>query len=257
MQNTIRTIAFICLAGLAFQSRGQQGTTEKQQVNQLDEQGLKTGPWKVDYPNGRRHYEATFRAGKPFGEMRRYDKKGKLVARMDFDESGENSYTRMYHQNGKLAAEGWFRQKTKDSTWTYYSKYDGSLRLREPYSMGQLDGIATHYFQSGQVSEEVNWKAGKKEGPCLRYYPDGSLRLRTAYKNDSLEGPYMVFYADSTLQVEGRYQRNLAQGEWHYFNESGALLYSIQYDKGRARNQDAWLELMKDSLMRFEQLPPN
>ena len=62
--------------------------------NQVDDQGRKSGYWKVDYPNGRTQYEAEFIEGRPVGEMIRYYENGAVKARMNFDATGRRCYMR-------------------------------------------------------------------------------------------------------------------------------------------------------------------
>jgi len=223
--------------------------------NRLDEQGRKTGPWKVDYPDGKTRYEATFKEGKPVGEMVRYYENGAVQARMEFDSSGIRSFAILYYKNGSKAAEGWYLNQEKDSVWTYFSEFDGTVRIREPYLQGKLEGNVSRYYPTGEVSEEVAWKGHRKEGAWKQYYTDGSLRLEGAYRNDSLNGPYRVYYPDSTLKVKGTYLENVSHGTWDFYDDQGSVAYSIEYEHGLAIDQEKYLQLMQDSLERFQNLP--
>lgn len=228
------------------------GAFALQGQNLLDEQGNKTGPWKVEYPNGKTLYEAEFQQGKPVGEMVRYYENGAVRARMMFDQDKDRSFTRLYYKNGKQAAEGWHVNRAKDSIWTYFSEFDGTVRIREPFQNGGLNGQVRSYYSKGGVSEEVRWTQNKKNGPWKQYYNNGSLRLKSKYENDLLNGPYEVFYADSTLKVKGTYLDNHKNETWIFFDETGSEVYSIEYLLGRAVNQKEYLQLMQDSLKRFE-----
>jgi antitoxin component YwqK of YwqJK toxin-antitoxin module len=223
--------------------------------NRLDEQGRKTGPWKVEYPDGNARYEATFKAGKPVGEMVRYYDNGAVQARMMFDSTGTRSFTILYYKNGSKAAEGWYLNQKKDSVWTYFSEFDGTVRIREPYQRGKLEGNVSRYYPTGEVSEEVAWKGNRKQGAWKQYYTDGSLRLESNYENDSLNGPYRVFYPDSTLKVSGTYLGNQSNGTWDYYDDQGSVAFSIEYEYGRAVDQEKYLQLMQDTLARFQNLP--
>ena len=223
--------------------------------NMLDGQGLKTGPWKVDFPNGGTQYEATFRQGKPVGEMVRYYENGAIRAIMVFDTVVERNYASLYYQNGGLAAEGWFVQRVKDSVWTYYSEFDGSVRIREPYKSGKLQGTERKYYPGGTVSEEVQWDQHRKSGPWRRYYQDGSLRLESSYFNDKLNGAYEVYGADRTIRIRGTYTDNLSNGTWSYYDESGNVAYTIEFVNGVAVDQEKYRQIVQDSLKRFEMLP--
>ncbi|MEZ5071924.1 MAG: hypothetical protein R2751_13430 [Bacteroidales bacterium] len=225
-----------------------------QAQNRLDEQGRKTGAWVVEYPNGKTRYTATFREGRPVGEMLRYDEKGALQARMMFGEDGTRNYTHMYYRNKQTAAEGWYVGQEKDSVWTYYSEFDGSVRFREPYIAGKRWGTVVHYFQSGLVSEELDYAEDVRHGTWRQYHTDGSLRLTGHYDRDRLDGPYAVYYPDSTLKVEGQYLGDKAHGQWRYYDEDGTELYTIEFREGNATDQKRYLEMMQDSLDRM--IPP-
>lgn len=225
-----------------------------QEQNQLDEQGRKTGPWKVDYPNGVTRYKGCFLEGRPVGDMVRYYENGAVQARMKFDTLEDRSFTELYYENGKKAAQGWYVNKEKDSVWTYFSEFDGTVRIREPYLNGKLHGTATSYYPSGEVSEEIQWDQDQKEGPWKQYYVDGSLRLESNYEGNRLEGTYKVFYPDSSLKVSGTYRENKSQGTWDFYDETGSVAYSVEYRDGRPVDQERYLQLMQDTLKRFQDL---
>jgi len=220
--------------------------------NSLDEQGRKTGPWKVEYPNGRTLYEANFIEGNPVGEMIRYYDNGAVRARMMFDTIQDRSYTRLYYISGKPAAEGWYVEKEKDSVWTYYSEFDGSVRIREPYEQGKLMGKVVSYYSSGVASEELNWDRHRKEGEWKQYYDTGALRLSSQYRDDLLQGPYALYYSDGTLKVTGEYLDNKSHGTWTYFDESGDEVYTLEYLAGRPVDQEKYDQWIQDSLSKYE-----
>lgn len=219
--------------------------------NRLDEQGRKTGHWKVEYPGGGTLYTAYFVEGKPVGEMIRYYENGAVRARMQFDTIRDQSYTFLYYSSGKLAAEGWHRKQQKDSVWTYYSEVSGSVRIREPYRMGALDGWVRKYYDDGQVSEEIHWVNNLKDGPWKRYYKNGALRLNSNYENGLLQGEYAVYFSDSTVQIKGIYVDEKSHGPWHYYDRKGQEQYVIQYDHGKVLDQEKYLQMMQDTINKY------
>lgn len=219
--------------------------------NELDEKGRKTGHWRVEYPGGSTLYEGDFVKGEPVGTMLRYYESGALRSKMEFDTAAGRAYTILYYPGGKKAAEGWYEDKQKDSVWTYYSRYDGSVKIREPYDHGQMDGVVRKYYSGGSISEEVSWESGKRDGPWKQYYPDGAPRLVGRYDDGTLQGPYKVFYADTTLKAEGTYIDGRSHGIWKYYSQEGELLYTIEFRHGKAVNRERYLEMMEDSLRRF------
>ena len=220
--------------------------------NQLDEQGRKTGPWKVEYPNGKVLYEGSFLEGKPVGPMIRYYDSGAIRAKMDFDAQGKRSYAELYYKGGKKAAEGIYESQDKDSVWTYYSEFDGTLRMRETYAGGKLHGASYNYYPSGEVSEEVHWDTNSREGPWIQYFEGGGIRLKSAYQNNLLNGFHEVYFTDKMLMMSGIYVNGHSEGTWSYFDEEGELLYTLEYKNGRPVDEEKYMKLMQDTLLKYD-----
>jgi len=220
--------------------------------NQLDEQGRKSGRWKVDHPNGKTLYEAEFSEGRPVGEMIRYYENGGIRARMVFDTSGLRNYTRMYFQNGKIAAEGWYENQQKDSVWTYYSPVDGSVRIIEPYQNGKIQGIVRKYYPSGQISEELVWVDGQKQGPWKQYYPSSAIRLSAFYAEDELNGIYKVYYSNGKLEISGELLNGKSHGVWSYFDEKGTELISFEFLHGIPVDREKYDQWIQDTLVKYQ-----
>lgn len=219
--------------------------------NLLDEEGRKTGPWKVDYPDGNTRYTTTFVNGHPSGEMIRYYPDGSVQAKMDFSPDGTKSYTRLY-QFEKIVAEGWYIQQAKDSVWTYYSAIDRTVRIRESYSQGKLDGPVRNYYPEGGVSEEVLWKEGSREGSWQQYYTDGNIRLCGNYKNNLLEGDYKIYHSNEEVKIKGTYLEGLAEGLWYFFDEEGREIYALEYSRGQPADMEKYEAWVSDTLEKYQ-----
>jgi len=204
--------------------------------NQTDDKGLKQGFWKVTYENGKTKYQACFKDNKPKGEMRRYYDDGTLKAIMIFDKTGNNSHTKMYYQNGVLAAEGNFVGSMKDSVWLYYSFYDKMLKLSEGYKNGNKDGISIKYYEGGQKAEEIEWKNNQKNGIWTQFYKNGKLKIKAMYANDKRIGEFVVFYENSQTEIYGNFENNQMQGEWTYFDNTGNEKAKVFYMNGKPQN---------------------
>jgi len=220
--------------------------------NQLDDQGRKTGPWRVEYPNGKILYEGNFLAGKPVGNMTRYYDTGSVRARMWFDSDLDRSHTALYYKRNKIAAEGIYLGKNKDSVWTYYSEFDGTVRLREAYSNGKLHGKSQSYYPGGGTSEEHHWEMDSREGSWLQYFEDGTIRLKGNYLNNMLNGTYEVYYPGMILMMSGTYLDDISEGTWNYYDDKGELLYSLDYKDGLPVDQEKYMKLMQDTLLRYD-----
>jgi antitoxin component YwqK of YwqJK toxin-antitoxin module len=230
------------------------GTLAISGQNQHDEQGRKSGHWKVDYPNGKTLYRADFIEGRPVGEMIRYYESGAVKARMEFDSTGIRSYAHMFYKTGQPAAEGWFIDKVKDSVWTYYSSFDGSVRIREPYINGKLHGMARSYYTSRQISDEVQWENNKKQGTWKQYYNTGAPRLSAHYHNDQLNGSYEVYYADGNIKIKGEYLNNRSHGTWSYFDDSGKMAISLEFLSGIPVDSEKYDQWIQDTLEKYQEV---
>ncbi len=227
------------------------GVLALQGQNLEDREGRKTGHWKVDYPNGKTLYEADFVEGRPVGEIVRYYENGAVKARMIFEPGGGRSQTRLFYRSGKPAAEGWYVKQVKDSVWTYYSEFDGSVRIREPYLDGKLEGVVRSYYPSGEISEEVEWKQNAKDGSWNQYYKNGAPRLSGHFKNGLLQGSYEVYFSNSTIKIRGSYLKNKSHGTWRYYNETGEEIYALEYQNGAPSDREKYELWIQDSLKKY------
>ena len=232
------------------------GMTVMSGQNQLDEQGRKTGPWKVEYPDGKTLYEGSFLEGKPVGQMIRYYETGAIRAKMNFDAGSNRSHTELYYKGGKKAATGIYAGQEKDSVWTYYSEFDGTVRMRETYESGKLHGAAFRYYPSGEISEEVHWQRNSREGPWIQYFEGGGIRLKSNYQDNLLNGPYEVYFREDVLIMSGIYENDRSEGTWSYFDENGDLLYTLEFKNGRPVDEEKYMKLMQDTLLKYDTIEP-
>jgi antitoxin component YwqK of YwqJK toxin-antitoxin module len=206
--------------------------------NQTDKQGLKQGFWKAKYPNGSIRYTAFFANDKPVGLMKRYFDDNSTMAEMYFVPNSTRVKSKMYFQQGPVAAIGNYSQKdVKDSVWNYYSYYTKTLSRQETYVNGKLDGPVLSYYQSGKLSEDKRWKNGISEGTWIQYYEDGTIKLSTICTNGKRNGQFVSNYPDGKPEWKGNYINDKREGKWENFDPSGVVLTTIEYKDGVATNQ--------------------
>ncbi len=221
--------------------------------NKTDQKGRKTGHWIVNYPNGIRQYEADFQAGKPVGLMRRYDAEGELTAEMFFSKDSRRCDAVLYYPEGKKAAEGIFLDKDKDSIWNYYAESDGTIRIRESWKNGRIEGTVISYYPNGQISEITNWFKGAKEGIWEQYFENGEKKLSGNFNSDLKNGPYTAFYPDGNKEIDGFYQNDLFHGTWTYYDQDGLVILTLEYDAGKILNRDALIGKDEELLKKIEE----
>jgi antitoxin component YwqK of YwqJK toxin-antitoxin module len=218
----------------------------------VDQEGRKTGHWKVEYPNGKTQYEGDFIEGRPVGEMLRYYEKGGIRARMLFEADGSRSQAQLYYESGKVAAEGIYINQVRDSVWTYYSEFDGSVRIRETFREGKLEGLSQHYYPGGEISEELRWKQNEKDGAWKQYYSNGIQRLSANFEKGQLQGSYELYFPTGHIKIRGSYLDNRSHGTWRFYDEEGKEVFSLDYIHGTPANWEEYSNWIQDSLKKYE-----
>lgn len=201
-------------------------------INKTDSSGRRQGNWiKLD-KDGHKLYEGRFNDGVPEGEFRYYYPDGKLKAISVMSDKGKLSRTTSFANNGRKIAEGIFRNEKKDSTWRYYSDYDGVLLSSENYCEGVKNGSSATFYPNGNFAEKIQYKDGKKAGDWIQYFEDGKVKLKGYYTNDEKEGPFKGFYPDGKTSVSGAYKTGHKDGLWTFYGEKGDVIRSEKYSEG-------------------------
>jgi antitoxin component YwqK of YwqJK toxin-antitoxin module len=227
-KRTLICLTFLSLIPLAVYCADFQDTI----WNQTDGLGRKQGHWKKHYPNGELMYKGFFRDDKPAGKMLRFYDDGKLKVEMEFSRDGERAFATMYFRNGQAGAAGRYSGQKRDSIWSYYSYYTGSLSYRESYRMGKKEGPSVTYYSEGPEAEVIFWRNDMKHGSWRQYYEDSGLRLSSAYEMDRLQGPYRVYNRSGVMVLEGYYSDGEMDGDWKYYDGQGSLKYHLRYRDG-------------------------
>jgi antitoxin component YwqK of YwqJK toxin-antitoxin module len=207
-------------------------------INEVDDQGRKQGDWKTYDVNGSLKFKGSFVDGIPVGTFFFYYPEGKIKARSEMYDNGRRSRTKTFHSNGRLMAEGNYLNKKKDSSWSYYSDFDGVLLSAEFYANGEHEGIVYNYYPSGAVNEEIPYKNGVKQGEWKRYFTDGNLKLTAKYIDGKLEGLMLIYFQNGVPEVSGMYVNNFKDGLWLYFNPRGETLKKETFERGHLRKTE-------------------
>ncbi len=64
---------------------------------------------------------------------------------------------------------------------------------------GKLDGLASVYYENGQMRREAYYKNGKPEGIVRTYYKNGKIMEEWNYKNGLLDGASKFYDANGKL----------------------------------------------------------
>jgi len=206
--------------------------------NQTDANNFKQGYWKKSYPNGKLMYRGFFRDDKPVGEMRRYYESGALKALLVYEDKSVFAHARMFYEDGQPAAEGWYYNSLKDSTWDYYSYYDHTLTASETYNKGKKNGSELHFYSNGHLSERITWVNDRKSGAWEQYFINDVLKLKGNYLSGKLEGEFLVNYDNGKPYLSGNYVNDTRHGKWTFFKEDGITDIVLEYLNGKTPDEE-------------------
>lgn len=204
------------------------------QINQKDENGLKTGRWMKKYSNGKIRYSGQFKADKPIGDFKYYNTNGQLSSTIHYFKNSDLGAVKLFFPRGKVRATGFYRNRIKDSVWNYYDASTFKLKAVEHYKLGKKDGEWLIYFDNGKISSSYHYQKDTLDGPWKEYFLDGTRRLSANYKRGYLQGKYIIFASDGRIIEEGNYQGGVRHGDWISYDKEGNRTKVEKYRNGWA-----------------------
>ncbi len=223
-------------------------------INVTDSNGYRQGYWEQRYSNGNLRYTGWFRDDKPSGEFTRYFPTGNLMAVMNFCDTGVRAATKLFYDNGNLAAMGVYVNEKKDSVWQYFSYYDQHLASIETYNNGVKEGLSAVYLPNGNISESFTFSNDKRNGPWVQYYSNRTVKSRSEFADDMRHGDFVLYTPAGRKEITGSYKRNRMHGEWIFYNERGEAIFAVSYVNGIAENEDELIEELQDEFRQIEEM---
>jgi antitoxin component YwqK of YwqJK toxin-antitoxin module len=203
-------------------------------INQTDAMGKKQGLWVKKDRDGKKIYEATFRDGKPVGEMKRFYPNGKVMALMNFLAGSDTAVAQLFDESGSLMARGKYVDQKKTGEWTYF--LDSKIVSTENYGNGLKEGPAKRFYKTGELLEESNWKNGHLDGLYRAYFSNGKVYLECNYSDGQRNGPFRIWQSDGTPELDASYCYDARDKDWKYFDGSGKIRFTLKFDKGKMLN---------------------
>lgn len=191
----------------------------QEKINQVDEQGRRTGVWKKCYDNNNIRYEGQFEAGKEIGVFKYYgelNSKHPVIVKT-FSEGSDNAKVSYFYEDGKLESKGSMNGVNRIGKWTYYNTDGKTIVSEENYENGLLNGISITYFSEENKAQTATYKNGELHGNLLRYSSEGKLLDDLKYENGKLHGPAKYYNVAGKLVRKGDYENDLKVGNWEYF----------------------------------------
>ena len=228
-----------------------QAAAQGDTLNRTDNQGKKTGYWISRDPSGKKIYEGTFHNGRPVGRFLRFHANGKIRVEMNYMPDGIAVKARLFDPEGRLRAEGIYRNQVKDSLWSFYSEKNIPV-YRIKYANGLVNGEALRFDANGALIEQTQWIKNKLVGLQIIYYPDNKPQAKINYQEGKIDGTYQLLYPDGKTEVDGSYYSDLKTGKWVYYKPNGQPDYILNYNKGTLLNPEILDARQRESFDRYE-----
>lgn len=192
-----------------------------QAVNQKDTQGRKQGHWVKKAYDGQVLVDCYYRDGKRVGEYRTFYEKGGLQSLLIYGKTDTVKAT-LYHENGKIMAEGQYKDTLKFGAWKFYDDRQ-ILSSIEEFEKGKLNGASIVFHLNSDTAAIKQYRDGLKNGLSIEYFEGHKLKSRINYVDDTPEGKVIFMYPNGKKSKEGAYANAVKEGVWFYYGTDGNL----------------------------------
>jgi antitoxin component YwqK of YwqJK toxin-antitoxin module len=214
--------------------------------NRFDQNGLKTGPWKVFHPSGRVVESGFYLDDLRHGVFQFFDARGSVVRVVEFR-----------HGLEVLQAEN----RAPVVELQEILREDGTLSETITYVDGVKQGVSRRFDSSGDVvggsvfeqdvlvAEGITRKDGRKNGPWKDYWPNGTLRAEGMYVEDEREGDWVFYRESGEKEQQGSYMNGAVHGLWTWWYAGGDIHRKERYTRGELNGEFLELDTAGEALV--------
>jgi len=211
---------------------------------QIQAEELKQYDIRYDYyADGKIKIMGSYHNDLPDGVRREYDESGKIIRGYIFregfmvaegiiDEKGLKQGPFIeYHENGRVKAEGRYRDSKPVGPWKYYY-LDGILEQEGTFdSRGRQIEEWIWYYQTGSVWRKENYIEGLLEGEYEEYDISSKLIVKGQYFDGEETGKW--FWEIGDVREDGNYVEGQYSGNWKITDlETGKIIFEGKYLDG-------------------------
>ncbi len=191
------------------------------------------GNAKEFYPNGVLKREGYFKNALPEGEIKTYDKQGRLIAIESYKHGLRNGLSNRFTfiKDKKFTEELFFDRGILQGPRTIFTP-EGKIQLREEYQDGLREGLSKLFNAQGSLEVQTSYRQGKRHGKRIVYYPDGNIMYEEDYVSGKLEGERKIFLKDSAPLCLETYSDNLLNGLRIVYDKDGKIKLKELYREG-------------------------
>lgn len=121
---------------------------------------------------------------------------------------------------------GEFSKGLKKGMWTYYNS-NGTIKSKETYVNGNIEGLEHNYDSYGNLIEIYNYKEGKLNGLSEAYKKD-KLITTSYFTDDERSGPITYYYLDGKIKRKDFVEEGNTKLSYIY-NPNGTLNSKTKY----------------------------
>ena len=215
--------------------------------NRRDEEGLKSGEWKVFHTSGRVLESGPYEQDMRHGLFQFFDARGTLV-RVERYDMGELVVNEM--------------DKEEQPELREVRRSDGSLESTTMYIRGVKQGVSRTFNDQGEVvagaifdqdelvAEGITLKDGTKEGPWREFWPNGQIRAEGMYESGLREGKWTFYRIAGEKEQEGKYRQGAFHGTWTWWYPGGKIHREEDYTQGKLDGEFLELDTAGDVLVK-------
>jgi antitoxin component YwqK of YwqJK toxin-antitoxin module len=197
----------------------------------LDSTGMRNGPWKLFYPDGKLRAEGAYKNGKRQGPWTYYYQSGKVEQRGNYNEDLSGGEWKWYYQSGSMHREETYRKGREDGHSVEYDSLGVAINEGD-YIDGRKHGMWTQlindHYESGEYAD------GERIGLWIWKFDNGQKAFEGEFLGGVPVGKHRYWYSNGATRMKGEYQGGEMEGVWYYYDESAVLLLEMEYVAGEA-----------------------
>lgn len=171
---------------------GSQVRVERGVVRYSDDTIEADGVYREFYPDGKPFVEGRYADGRKDGEWTFYHPNGSVNRKVTYKDGQPDGAIEIRRPDNTLAAKREFVAGRRSGEWIFYNESGEKPIREERYADGKQDGVWRTWFPSGQLRQEIGFKAGVKHGPSKEWDEDGQVRADLNYVDGKLDGKAIV-----------------------------------------------------------------
>ncbi len=221
----------------------------KNRINRYDNNGKRSGTWKIFHPNDKVKVLSFYKNGKLEGYVKKYNQKGKLISSNryiegelfvnDTEKDNKTTIKKEFYADGKIKSSGAFKNEKPVGKHNTYNK-SGEIIATKKYSS-----------TSWVIYEGLVNKNGKKQGEWTYFYKSGKTKSVGSYKNSRRVGKWEFFYENGKTEQTGQYnKRGKATGTWHWYYPNGEVLREEAFENGKLNGKFVEYDISKNEIVK-------